>query len=626
MANLPPTPIPLLTSGPLKPKPIAKPKPIGTRRTAAPPQKPKRAPHDLLADSPIPLITKVPPNGTLAPPLVAAPAPHDPAGAHPASASTPPPTAGSRVTAMQQFLRSKGYDIAVDGIQGPLTTAAARDWRTSRNPHSWNAAHQGHGVVAAASTPPAAPTDTAPAPAAVPPKKPAGRTVDTAATAPAAAGPSLAEQTKAIVDSILGPLMANVKTAEEARAHAGQQQIGGYTTNAIDQLKGLDFASPYAGAASGANAVNDAELALLKGQGGDLAAQVGAKLASAGVDGTGVVGKINADTAGASGANYTGGGATVQQLLSEGANAAAYGKKLPGIETLAGQQDTRGLQGQVSADTAKQLGDITAQAPQLIQSTLASLKTAAAQDKSLKIQAILASGYDPATGTLTPAAQKALAGLVGTDPAALSGGSSTTAGKVATATAGAAKISPGVSKILGYAATADGTPILTKDGKIVPVSKTGQQGAPKLPSAGDLNKFVDTWFDGKKTTKRVQVTNPDGSPVTDANGAPIFRTVDGDPQGRLDYGQAYKRLRALNVPDGQARQLLNTRYQRGQRGRAWLTNEEQAALKNARLSPKAHRYKSVAFLDAEQVAALKQAHKLPSGELIQGKYVIDEGY
>jgi hypothetical protein len=539
----------------------------------------------------------------------------------------------SRVASMQQFLRSKGYDVQVDGIQGPLTSAAAADWRSSRNPDAWNTAHSGHGVAAAAaSAPPTAPPPGAPpAPpkAQTPAARPAGRTAADSAPAPS----SVADQAKAIVDSILQPLMAQVKADEEARSQSGSAAIGGYTNNALNQLKGIDFQAPFAGAASGANAVNDAELQLLQGQGGDLAAQVGAKLAAAGQDPSAAAAQLGALTTGASGAEYAKGGATVQDLLSQGAAAGRYGKSLPGIEALAGQQDERGLQGSISADTAKQLGAITSQAPQLIQSTLSNLQTQSNQDKSLKINAILAAGYDPTTGTLTPKARTALSSLLGTDAGALSGGSPSSVGKAAAAAArgnaaaaAAGKINPGVSKILGYASTADGTPLLTKDGKIVPVDKTGAKGAPKAPTGNELSKMVDLWYDGKKTTDRAPVTNPDGTAVTDANGAPVYRTVDGPQQGQLNYGQAYKRLRSLNVADVQARQLLDTRYARGDRGRAWLSNEEQAALKNAGLSPKATRYKTIAFLTRDQVTALTQAHKLPPGQWAGNQYVIDQIY
>lgn len=42
------------------------------------------------------------------------------------------------IRAMQQFLRAKGYNIAVDGINGPQTQSAAEDWRTARNPKIWS--------------------------------------------------------------------------------------------------------------------------------------------------------------------------------------------------------------------------------------------------------------------------------------------------------------------------------------------------------------------------------------------------------------------------------------------------------------------------------------------------------
>ncbi len=61
---------------------------------------------------------------------------HDRAGPKPVGRGTPQPPS---TRAMQQFLRHQGYNIAVDGILGPQTKAAAANWRGARSPKQWNA-------------------------------------------------------------------------------------------------------------------------------------------------------------------------------------------------------------------------------------------------------------------------------------------------------------------------------------------------------------------------------------------------------------------------------------------------------------------------------------------------------
>lgn len=45
------------------------------------------------------------------------------------------------VRAMQKFLVSKGYNIVVDGVNGPQTQSAAQNWRTARTPGAWSGRH-----------------------------------------------------------------------------------------------------------------------------------------------------------------------------------------------------------------------------------------------------------------------------------------------------------------------------------------------------------------------------------------------------------------------------------------------------------------------------------------------------
>src|SRR4051812_45128861 len=47
-----------------------------------------------------------------------------PKGAVKAGGALTPPESAAQIKAMQQFLRNRGYNISVDGIRGPETSAA----------------------------------------------------------------------------------------------------------------------------------------------------------------------------------------------------------------------------------------------------------------------------------------------------------------------------------------------------------------------------------------------------------------------------------------------------------------------------------------------------------------------
>lgn len=51
----------------------------------------------------------------------------------------------ANIKAMQQFLVNRGYKLTVDGINGPLTQAAAEAFRAGRHPDAFNAAHSLNG-------------------------------------------------------------------------------------------------------------------------------------------------------------------------------------------------------------------------------------------------------------------------------------------------------------------------------------------------------------------------------------------------------------------------------------------------------------------------------------------------
>jgi hypothetical protein len=104
----------------------------------------------------------------------------------------------------------------------------------------------------------------------------------------------------------------------------------------------------------------------------------------------------------------------------------------------------------------------------------------------------------------------------------------------------------------------------------------------------------------------------------------------------MPYDQAYQQLRSAGKSDVQARKQLDTIYPKGQGGRAWLTNEQQHALRSASV-PAASGVIDIAnvgerhYITQPQVQALRAARKLPPGfwyTADQGHtvYVIKPGY
>ena len=202
---------------------------------------------------------------------------------------------------------------------------------------------------------------------------------------------------------------------------------------------------------------------------------------------------------------------------------------------------------------------------------------------------------------------------------------------------------PAQSRLKGYLIDGNGNPIL-RNGRLVPVvgyhiapdgqsaikNVTARAGSQTTPSGSKplslttLTGLVKSWYNGVSTTQQQPVLK-NGVQVKDANGNPVFKTVK-VPQGPVNYQRAYKLLLPhltgnADQRDKQARQILDTVYvNRGQNGRAWMTNEEQATLKKLRLWAPAQTIKNPAggpplgYITVRQAKALNQAGRLPAGE------------
>lgn len=213
--------------------------------------------------------------------------------------------------------------------------------------------------------------------------------------------------------------------------------------------------------------------------------------------------------------------------------------------------------------------------------------------------------------------------------------------------------SASLSRAMGYLVDANGNPILNKkgtpimlpgfkvgkDGKVV---KTGAAARGKPASTPQVQSFLKSLI--AKSTGSTSVTTRNKktgkstttrSPVAPAN------------KFTMGFTPAYKRLLAMGLDDATARHYLDSVYKRGEGGRDWLRNEEQAVLQQAyaatknkgygqgEVRPKSQVIMGIHYLDHAQVSALTQANRLPPGHWMNGTtktkdygpvYVIDQTY
>lgn len=308
----------------------------------------------------------------------------------------------------------------------------------------------------------------------------------------------------------------------------------------------------------------------------------------------------NTFNGGAAVGQYVGGVLPASSLQGQKLAATSFARTLPAIEGLRGQQALSTALTNQAADRQK----IDAMKPQLIQQYQQSYTDALQKQQQLD--------YDAQSLGLKTQNQLFTQNV--------------TKQKLAISKQAAGKIDSSVSKILGYASTANGSPV-TKGGKIIPVNaSTGSQGVAKVPTASQISNFVDAWKTGKTATVRVPVVDKSGKPVLNSNGVPQSQ-VKTVTVKQLQYGQAYVRLRAMGIKDKKARTYLDTAYQRGDQGRAWVTNEEQATLRKAKLPPKAKIVNGHGVLTVAQAHALQKAGQLPAGQQTSdGFYVIAQTF
>lgn len=493
--------------------------------------------------------------------------------------------------------------------------------------------------------PPAAPTKTPPKKA--PPKRPpAGAPPttdpfgDLASTAAAQAKAQIDAEIAAITgqqQSIQGEASDQAKQLSLA-ALAGAKLIHGFGTPVADAYN--EAAKTLAGIAAGYT--GDLRSAAEKN-----AAAVQADLDSVrGGQGAGSVGVTapgpNAINHGDALANYLYGAGAAQPATVLGSSAGAAAAREAAVpETIIGHGQDLGVGALGAARKAVEAlapNVIAARAklPSLqaqILSDLASAQAKVGKANMPKILGSSSSGYyafDPGTGRLT----QILAPSPGsTRIQTFSSGGNEYAIDPSTGAIQQLTNNPRSGPALKAVKTKNGTELVDpRTGRTVRTlpSAPGTSTSAKPPTPNELNQMVQAFKDGGLVRQTVALANPD------KNGNTVYKTIT-KRSGKLGFQQAYNRLRALHVGDVDARHLLATVYKRGEQGRGWLTNEEQAVLKSIpQLTPHAHRYKGVGFLDRNQAAALQRLGLLPPGSWQDGGhtstqdfgtvYVIDQTY
>lgn len=191
---------------------------------------------------------------------------------------------------------------------------------------------------------------------------------------------------QARVKAQFDPLLARITGAFNARASQGSEAIRGITDALAQSLRGYQGSAQqiYSGAEQSQAASDSALAAMLSGQGGQLASQLGERLASINAPAAtqGVQQAVTQAGAGAAGALYGKGSASLADLISRGAGAQEYAAKLPGIAGLAGQQQLAGFQTQLTGQEAEQIGQLRSQIP----GVLADLRTTELQKADRRYQ------------------------------------------------------------------------------------------------------------------------------------------------------------------------------------------------------------------------------------------------
>src|SRR5262252_2468890 len=152
---------------------------------------------------------------------------------------------------------------------------------------------------------------------------------------------TLWEQAQILINKALNPQLAAIN-AQYDRERAAQTASIASATKEYERAVGQyapDMAAAYA-QAQGAQSGSDLALTnLLAGKGSGAATELASQLGA--LPGKEAAAGLQAIGRGAAATNYAMGSADLDRLISQGAHAQEYGRKLPGLAALTGLEDTR---------------------------------------------------------------------------------------------------------------------------------------------------------------------------------------------------------------------------------------------------------------------------------------------
>lgn len=442
--------------------------------------------------------------------------------------------------------------------------------------------------------------------------------------------PETDQQISSQAQGEISPIVAAIVAAITKQTQGATSAISGYSNDAANKLAAINYGQPYQ-QAEGAQATVDSALASsLAGQGNTDAQSLQQRLAvindpsvaaaAANVSGN-ATGAANADTAQ--------GTAALTNLIANAAAANSYGQKQPGIERTAGLQDIANVQATANNNIATGTQDAEQQLPSILQSLQQendnrSSAIASAQQNQLARNDNIVAGQAANTVKLETTNAN------NTVKIQIANANNATKTQIAEMNAAGKVTSEQLTQAradrtyrLQFTKTFGYDPVT---GKVAPgfkaqggsIVKIGTGSAAGGLTSNETAGLVQKWHDGKQTI----VTEK--QPETDSNGNTVYRDVRTSTD-KVTYQQGYKYLRSRGETDAQARAALDTVYARGDQGRAWLTNDEQATLKKNGNQSTVGMYQGQAWIGPKQVAVLKAAGQLPVGELVNGRYFIKPG-
>ena len=179
---------------------------------------------------------------------------------------------------------------------------------------------------------------------------------------------TLMQSVRRNVLSTVNPQIAALNAGFDKQLAGGTSAIEGYTAVLQRMLVGLapQMASIYGTAQAQQGAADQALNARLAQVSGGAATDVAQQLAAAGQNAGAFAAPLQQNAVGAAAANQALGTASQSQLIGEGAHAAEYGAKLPGIAGQGGVQRLADLASQVAAARGQAVGDIRSKIPGMV--------------------------------------------------------------------------------------------------------------------------------------------------------------------------------------------------------------------------------------------------------------------